>query len=235
VEGDDDQDSEDEADTEPGGNDAKAKNAFRWVPIHPLLDKLGIIARRDAIVADYMEQKFSEAGGKNSRSKARRDAIEDEAYQRWLFPEWKVYILPSGQVRWSHAVSKAWQYVKVKFKMQRKGLTLYSARHSFKGFIDDLKSLSERSRRIVMGHATVTDTSGEHSQCLPRSNRPRKSGMLPKSRKSPRLSRCRQALSYMEYHNIFISLAHLPTVGTKSGQASLALEADDACCSGYLW
>jgi integrase len=160
AEGDDDQESEGEADTEPGGNDAKTKNAFRWVPIHPLLGKLGIIARRDAIVTDYMEQKFSEVGGKNSLSKTRRDAIEDEAYQRWLFPEWKVYILPSGQVRWSQAVSKAWQYAKVKFKMKRKGLTLYSARHSFKGFIDDLKSLSERSRRIVMGHATVTDTSG---------------------------------------------------------------------------
>ncbi len=123
AEGDDGQDSEDEADTEPGGNDAKTKNAFRWVPIDPLLVKLGILARRDAIVADYTEQKFSEAG-KNSLSKTRRDAIEDEAYQRWLFPEWKVYILPSGQVRWSQAVSKAWQYVKVKFKMKRKGLTL---------------------------------------------------------------------------------------------------------------
>jgi len=50
--------------------------------------------------------------------------------------------------------------VKVKFKMQRKGLALYSARHTFKGFIDDLRGLSERSRRIVMGHATATDTSG---------------------------------------------------------------------------
>jgi hypothetical protein len=31
AEGDDDEDDADEADTEPGGNDAKTKNAFRWV------------------------------------------------------------------------------------------------------------------------------------------------------------------------------------------------------------
>jgi hypothetical protein len=50
--------------------------------------------------------------------------------------------------------------VKVKFKVQRKGLALYSARHTFKGFIDHLRGLSERSRRVVMGHASATDTSG---------------------------------------------------------------------------
>ena len=160
AEGDDDEDHEDEADTMLGGNDAKTKNAFRWVPIHPLLDKLGIIARRDAIVADYVSRKALEAGGQGRLSKAQRAAIEDEGLQQWLFPEWKVYILPTGQIRWSQAVSKAWQYVKVKFKLQRKGLALYSARHTFKGFIDDLRGLSERSRRVVMGHATATDTSG---------------------------------------------------------------------------
>jgi integrase len=160
TEGGDDEDREDELDTEPGGNDAKTKNAFRWVPIHPLLDSLGIIARRDAIVADYITRKFSEVGGEKNLSKIQRNAIEDEAQQQWLFPEWRVYVLPSGQVRWSQAVSKAWQYVKVKFKMQRKGLALYSARHTFKGFIDDLANLSERSRRIVMGHSTAINTAG---------------------------------------------------------------------------
>jgi hypothetical protein len=44
--------------------------------------------------------------------------------------------------------------------MQRKGLALYSARHTFKGFIDDLANLSERSRRIVMGHSTAINTAG---------------------------------------------------------------------------
>ena len=90
AEGDDGEDSEDEMDTEPGGNDAKTKNAFRWVPIHPLLDSLGIIARRDAIVADYITRKVSEVGGEKNLSKAQRNAIADEAQQQWLFPEWKV-------------------------------------------------------------------------------------------------------------------------------------------------
>jgi hypothetical protein len=44
--------------------------------------------------------------------------------------------------------------------VQRKGPALYSTRHTFKGFIGDLRGLSERSRRIVMSHASATDTSG---------------------------------------------------------------------------
>jgi integrase len=156
----DEEDDDDEADTEPGGNDAKTKNAFRWVPIHPLLCRLGLLARRDAIVADHIARKTSEAGGPDRLSQATAERIAEEAQQQWLFPDWKVYVLPTGEIRWSQAVSKSWQYVKVKFKMTRKGLALYSARHTFKGFIDDLPNLSERSRRIVMGHAAATDTSG---------------------------------------------------------------------------
>jgi len=161
VTGDDDEDEErDKADTEPGGNDAKTKNAFRWVPIHPLLCKLGLLARRDAIIADFIARKTSEAGGQDKVSKAALAEITEEAQRQWLFPDWKVYVMPSGEIRWSQAVSKSWQYVKDKFKMTRKGLALYSARHTFKGFIDDLRSLSERSRRIVMGHAAAIDTAG---------------------------------------------------------------------------
>lgn len=156
----DDEPSDDETDTQPGGNDAKTKNAFRWVPIHPLLDQLGIMERRDAIVTAYVARKFTEVGGADRLSTARRKAIEEEAQQQWLFPDWRIYVLPSGQIRWSHAVSKSWQYVKVKFKLQRKGLALYSARHTFKGFIDDLTALSERSRLIVMGHSTKINTAG---------------------------------------------------------------------------
>jgi integrase len=153
-------DEEDEADTEPGGNDAKTKNAFRWIPIHPLLGQLGLLARRDAIVADYINRRTLEAGGKDKLSTAAVETIAEEAQQQRLFPDWKVYILPTGEIRWSQAVSKSWQYVKVKFKMTRKGLALYSARHTFKGFIDDLRDLSERTRRIVMGHAAAADTPG---------------------------------------------------------------------------
>ena len=161
VTGDDDEEEDrDEADTEPGGNDAKTKNAFRWVPIHPLLCKLGLLARRDAIVADFIARKTSEAGGQDKVSKSALAEITEEAQRQWLFPDWKVYVLSTGEIRWSQAVSKSWQYVKDKFKMTRKGLALYSARHTFKGFIDDIRSLSDRSRRIVMGHAAAIDTPG---------------------------------------------------------------------------
>jgi integrase len=158
--GDDDENDDDEADTEPGGNNAKTKNAFRWIPIHPLLGQLGLLARRDAIVVDYIARRTLEEGGKDRLSQAIFEKINEEAQQQWLFPDWKVYILPSGEIRWSQAVSKSWQYARDKFHMTRKGLALYSARHTFKGFIDDIKTLSERSRRIVMGHATATDTPG---------------------------------------------------------------------------
>ena len=88
----DDSEEETDADNGPGGNDAKTKNAFRWVPIHPLLDQLGIIARRDAIVSDFIARKLAEAGGRGRLLNAQRDAIEEEAQQQWLFPDWKVYI-----------------------------------------------------------------------------------------------------------------------------------------------
>jgi len=159
--GDEDADGiDDGADTAPGGNDAKTKNAFRWIPVHPLLIELGLLRQRDAIVDDYLARKFSEAGGKDRLTAAQIVKLTDEAKRRWLFPDWKVYVLPSGEIRWSQAASKVWQYVKLKFKMTRQGLALYSARHTFKGFIDDVKGLSDRSRRVVMGHAPAVDTPG---------------------------------------------------------------------------
>ncbi len=69
-------------------------------------------------------------------------------------------MLPTGEIRWSQAASKVWQYVKTKFKMTRQGLALYSARHTFRGFIDDVKGLSDRSRRVMMGYAPAVDTPG---------------------------------------------------------------------------
>jgi integrase len=159
LEGDGD-DGEDEADTAPGGNDAKTRNAFRWIPVYPLLIELGLLRQRDAIVDHYLARKFSEAGGKDSLAAAEIARLTDEARQQWLFPDWKVYVLPTGEIRWSQAASKVWQYVKSKFKMTRQGLALYSARHTFKGFIDDVKDLSDRSRRVVMGHAPAVDTPG---------------------------------------------------------------------------
>ncbi|WP_304737383.1 hypothetical protein [Bradyrhizobium sp.] len=161
AEGEEDGDgSEDAADTAPGGNDAKTRNAFRWIPVHPLLTELGLLRQRDAIVEHYLARKFSEAGGKDKLTAIQIAKLADEASQQWLFPDWKVYVLPTGEIRWSQAASKSWQYVKSKFKMTREGLALYSARHTFKGFIDDVKGLSDRSRRVVMGHAPAVDTPG---------------------------------------------------------------------------
>ncbi|MEH2562231.1 integrase [Bradyrhizobium sp. AZCC 2289] len=161
AEGDEDDDGpHDAADTAPGGNDAKTKNAFRWIPVHPLLIELGLLHQRDAVVDDYLARKFYEVGGKDKLTAPEIVKLTDEARQQWLFPDWKVYVLPTGEIRWSQAASKVWQYVKSKFKMTRQGLALYSARHTFKGFIDDVKGLSDRSRRIVMGHAPAVDTPG---------------------------------------------------------------------------
>ena len=105
-------------------------------------------------------RKFSEAGGKDNLTAPEIVRLTDEARRQWLFPDWKVYVLPTGEIRWSQAASKVWQYVKSKFQMTRQGLALYSARHTFKGFIDDVKGLSDRSRRVVMGHAPAVDTPG---------------------------------------------------------------------------
>ena len=161
AEGDGDDDgAEGDADTAPGGNDAKTRNAFRWIPVYPLLIELGLLRQRDAIVDHYLARKFSEAGGKDRLTTAEIAKLTEEARQQWLFPDWKVYVLPTGEIRWSQAASKVWQYVKSKFKMTRQGLALYSARHTFKGFIDDVKGLSDRSRRVVMGHAPAVDTPG---------------------------------------------------------------------------
>jgi hypothetical protein len=41
--------------------------------------------------------------------------------------------------------------------MRRLGLTQYSARHTFKGYIDAIAGLSERSRKVLMGHSTKGD------------------------------------------------------------------------------
>jgi integrase len=92
AEGDEDDGAEDAADTAPGGNDAKTKNAFRWIPVHPLLTELGLLQQRDAIVEHYLAQKFSEAGGRDRLTTPQILRLTDEAKQQWLFPDWKVYV-----------------------------------------------------------------------------------------------------------------------------------------------
>jgi hypothetical protein len=46
-----------------------------------------------------------------------------------------------------------------KLKIHRAGLSNYSARHAFKGMIDDVEGLSELSRKVIFGHSTKTNVS----------------------------------------------------------------------------
>lgn len=141
---------------QPGGNQGKTNSAFRCLPVHRLLVRLGIVERRDAIVESYIARRVKEAGG-HDRLSAERFA--QEAGEQWLFPDWPVYVKNTGEIKWSHDLSKAFSYGIKKLKMAREGLTQYSARHFFKGVIDDTPGLSERSRKIIMGHSTKGDVS----------------------------------------------------------------------------
>lgn len=147
-------------DPQPGGTRGKTKSAYRWIAIHRLLLKLGILEYRDAIVSAYREAKIKEAGGGDRLSEKEFAAIEDQAYEQWLFPDWKVYVRPkTEQIMWSHVLTKACTYGLKKLKIHRPGLSNYSARHTFKGMIDDTKGLSERSRKVIFGHSTKGNVS----------------------------------------------------------------------------
>lgn len=152
-------DGQDSDDEEMSGLQAKTANAFRWVPVYDLLIRLGLLERRDGIMRDYIERTIRERGGIDSLSKKDLEEIELAAEERWLFPDWKVFVRKSGVIQWGQSISKAWQYFQKTFGLTRSGLTLYSARHTFKGFLDDLSGLSERSRRVLMGHSTEENVS----------------------------------------------------------------------------
>ncbi|WP_156456897.1 hypothetical protein [Bradyrhizobium sp. CCH5-F6] len=147
-------------DPQPGGTRGKTKSAYRWIAIHRLLLKLGIVEYRDAIVSAYRQAKIKEAGGRDHLSEEQLTAIEDQAYEQWLFPDWKVYVRPkTEQIMWSHVLTKACTYGLKKLKIHRPGLSNYSARHAFKGMIDDVQGLSERSRKVIFGHSTKGNVS----------------------------------------------------------------------------
>lgn len=147
-------------DPQPGGTRGKTKSAYRWIAIHRLLPKLGIVEHRDAIVDAYCTARIKEAGGAEKVSEEQLAVIKDKAYEQWLFPDWKVYVRPkTEQIMWSHVLTKACTYGLKKLKIHRPGLSNYSARHSFKGMIDDVQGLSERSRKVIFGHSTKTNVS----------------------------------------------------------------------------
>jgi hypothetical protein len=120
--------------------------------------RLGITDRRDAIVANYVERKTEEVGGRDLSTEA-LNKIQADAYEQWLFPDWRVYVKNTGEIKWAHSLTKAFAYGAEKLEMSRAGLVQYSARHTYKGFIDDLRGLSERSRLILFGHSTKGDVS----------------------------------------------------------------------------
>jgi integrase len=141
-------------DPQPGGARGKTVSAYRWIPIPWLITALGLADRRDAIVAAYVAVEIKKADGKDKVSPDHMALIEREAYEQWLFPDWPVYVKPNGEIKWSHHLTKAFSYGAEVLKIKRKGLTNYSARHFYKGSIDDVQGLSERSRKILFGHST---------------------------------------------------------------------------------
>jgi integrase len=153
------QEKENQFAPKPGGNRGKTPAAFRWVTIHWVLLRLGIVDRRDAIVESYVERKIGEGGGREKFTAAELAVLSAEAYEQWLFPDWKVYVKKTGEIKWAHSLTKAFTYGAEKLEMHREGLVQYSARHTYKGFVDDLRGLSERSRLILFGHSTKKDVS----------------------------------------------------------------------------
>lgn len=156
------QQEKDRFDPQTGGTRGKSASAFRWVTIHWLIVRLGIVERRDAIVAAFIDRKVAELGGRQKLSAEQLDDVEIEAHEQWLFPDWKVYVKNTGEIKWSHVLTKAFTYGIEKLGMDRAGLVNYSGRHTFKGFLDDLRGLSERSRLVVFGHSTKKDVSSRY-------------------------------------------------------------------------
>jgi integrase len=87
-----------------GDKKVKKSASARLVPIPRLLMDLGILDRRDELLAVGEER---------------------------MFPQWKVYVhKKSGREMWGHDFSKSWQYIKIKFGFSRDALTLYGGRHT---------------------------------------------------------------------------------------------------------
>ena len=105
----------------------KTSSSRRMVPLLPLVIELGLAERRDILMAAGHDR---------------------------LFPEWKPLVKTTGEVKHGHALSKSWQYIKVKFGFTRDGLSLYSARHSFAQRLDEVGQLAERARHMAMGHVS---------------------------------------------------------------------------------
>jgi hypothetical protein len=67
--------------------------------------------------------------------------------------EWDTYTRKDGTIRWSQPLSKAWQYVKTKLKLDRADLTLYSTRRLMADWLDN-EAIAQRTRDRILGHAS---------------------------------------------------------------------------------
>lgn len=107
----------------------KTPGSQRVIPLHPLITDLGILDRIDGL---------------------RKIGCPV------VFPEWEPYPKPDGEIRWGQPITKSWQYLKTKTKIERKDVTMYSTRHWFADLIDGT-DISERARKRLMGHADKND------------------------------------------------------------------------------
>lgn len=104
----------------------KTNAAGRVIPIHPLLIELELLDRMQDLM-DRQEER--------------------------LFPEWDAYTRKDGTIRWSQPLSKAWQYVKTKLKLDRADPTLYSTRHLMADWLDN-EAIAQRTCDRILGHAS---------------------------------------------------------------------------------
>jgi integrase len=117
-------------DPQPGGTRGKTSSAHRWIAIHRLLLKLGIVEHRDAIVNAYRQANIKEAGGRGQLSDEQLADIEDAAYEQWLFSGLEGVC--EAQDRADHVEpcpDKGVHLGLKKLKIHRPGLSNYSARH----------------------------------------------------------------------------------------------------------
>ena len=112
----------------------KTKNSARMVPLHPLILDLGFLDRLKELEAMGCD---------------------------FAFPEWEPYFKPGGELRWGQPMTKSWAYMKTKTSIVRKDVTLYSTRHFFADLVDN-KGLTERARKLLMGHSNKSDMSARY-------------------------------------------------------------------------
>ena len=61
-------------------------------------------------MAAFIDRKVAELGGRQKLTAEQLEDIEIEAHEQWLFPDWKVYVKNTGEIKWSHVLTKAFTY-----------------------------------------------------------------------------------------------------------------------------